>query len=112
MNRDPVVSFDLEKVEYISRPASVIYTIDASAVEEWKNAVINQQGCRQIVNMLGCKTILLGCQTILQGYQTILQGCQTILLGCKIISLDYKTIQRLQDDIARLQNDISRLPNR
>ena len=105
MNRDPVVSFDLEKVEYISRPASVIYTIDASAVEEWKNAVINQQGCRQIVNMLGCQTIFLGCQTILQ-------GCQTILLGCKIISLDYKTIQRLQDDIARLQNDISRLPNR
>ncbi len=41
---DPIVSFDLEKVEFISRPASVIYTIDSSLMEDWKNAVINLQG--------------------------------------------------------------------
>ena len=46
LDRDPVVSFDLERVQYISRPASVIYTIDANALDDWKNAVINLQGIR------------------------------------------------------------------
>ena len=41
---DPVVQFDLEKVEFISRPASVIYTIDSNLMEDWKHAVINLQG--------------------------------------------------------------------
>ena len=42
------MTFDLEKVEFISRPSSVIYTIDASFMEEWKNTIINPSGLKPI----------------------------------------------------------------
>jgi hypothetical protein len=43
-NRDRVISFDMERADDIARPDSVIFTIDAQAVEEWKSTDTDHQG--------------------------------------------------------------------